>query len=107
MGILVGLFTAGRPVPFADAADRGEGGGAFLEARLDPVVQRIVLCDARAVLSMGELRKIESRYTLAALRNGLKNAIASGAMIERSSEMLAHMILGARRKPRFAINQSR
>ena len=68
---------------------------AFLEACLDPVVQRIVLRDARAVLSLDELREIESRYTLAALRNGLKNAIASGAMVERSPEMLAHMILGA------------
>jgi AcrR family transcriptional regulator len=76
---------------------------AFLEACLDPVVQRIVLRDARAVLSMDELREIESRYTLAALRNGLRGAIASGAMVERSPDMLAHMILGALSEAAMAI----
>lgn len=76
---------------------------AFLEACLDPVVQRIVLRDARAVLSLDELREIESRYTLAALRNGLKNAIASGALADRAPEMLAHMILGALSEAAMAI----
>jgi AcrR family transcriptional regulator len=79
---------------------------AFLEACLDPVVQRIVLRDARAVLSLDELREIESRYTLAALRNGLSRAIASGAMVERSAEMLAHMILGALSEAAMAIARS-
>lgn len=76
---------------------------AFLEACLDPVVQRIVLRDARAVLSLDELREIESRYTLAALRNGIRTAIASGAVAERSAEMLAHMILGALSEAAMAI----
>jgi AcrR family transcriptional regulator len=76
---------------------------AFLEACLDPVVQRIVLRDARAVLSLDELREIESRYTLAALRNGLKHAIASGAMAERSPDILAHMMLGALSEAAMAI----
>lgn len=76
---------------------------AFLEACLDPVVQRVVLRDARAVLSLEELREIEARYTLAALRNGVKNAIASGAMVGRSPEMLAHMILGALSEAAMAI----
>ena len=76
---------------------------AFLEACLDPVVQRIVLRDARAVLSLDELREIESRYTLAALRNGLANAISSGAMLDRPVDMLAHMILGALSEAAMAI----
>ena len=67
------------------------------------MVQRIVLRDARAVLSLDELREIESRYTLAALRNGLANAIASGAMVERPIDMLAHMILGALSEAAMAI----
>jgi AcrR family transcriptional regulator len=79
---------------------------AFLEACLDPVVQRIVLRDARAVLSLDELREIESRYTLAALRNGLKNAISSGALVERPVDMLAHMILGALSEAAMAIARS-
>lgn len=76
---------------------------AFLEACLDPVVQRIVLRDARAVLSLDELREIESRYTLAALRNGLARAVSSGAMVERPVDMLAHMILGALSEAAIAI----
>ena len=79
---------------------------AFLEACLDPVVQRIVLRDARAVLSLDELREIESRYTLAALRNGLANAISSGAITERPVDMLAHMILGALSEAAMAIARS-
>src|SRR5437763_1460220 len=79
---------------------------AFLEACLDPVVQRIVLRDARAVLSLDELREIESRYTLAALRNGLANAISSGAMVDRPVDMLAHMILGALSEAAMAIARS-
>lgn len=79
---------------------------AFLEACLDPTVQRIVLRDARAVLSLDELREIESRYTLAALRNGLVQAIASGEMTVRSVDMLAHMILGALSETAMAIVRS-
>ena len=79
---------------------------AFLEACLDPVVQRIVLRDARAVLSLDELREIESRYTLAALRNGLTSAIKAGAMVERPADMLAHMILGALSEAAMAIARS-
>ena len=79
---------------------------AFLEACLDPVVQRIVLRDARAVLSLDELREIESRYTLAALRNGLASAISSGAFAERPVDMLAHMILGALSEAAMAIARS-
>jgi AcrR family transcriptional regulator len=78
----------------------------FLEACLDPVVQRIVLRDARAVLSLDELREIESRYTLAALRNGLANAISSGAIADRPVDMLAHMILGALSEAAMAIARS-
>ncbi len=79
---------------------------AFLEACLDPVVQRIVLRDARAVLSLDELREIEQRYTLAALRNGLASAIKTGAIAERPVDMLAHMILGALSEAAMAIARS-
>lgn len=79
---------------------------AFLEACLDPVVQRIVLRDARAVLSLDELREIESRYSLAALRAGLSRAIAAGAVTERPIDMLAHMILGALSEAAMAIARS-
>jgi AcrR family transcriptional regulator len=78
----------------------------FLEACLDPVVQRIVLRDARAVLSLDELREIESRYTLAALRNGLTQAVAAGAIVERPVDMLAHMLLGALSEAAMAIAMS-
>jgi hypothetical protein len=41
--------------------------------------------------------------TLAALRNGIANAISSGAMAERPVDMLAHMILGALSEATMAI----
>ncbi|MEW6737460.1 MAG: TetR family transcriptional regulator [Acidobacteriota bacterium] len=68
---------------------------AFLTACLDPVVQRIILIDAPAVLGWEVMREIESRYALAMLRSGLERAIAEGKISRRPVEPLAHLLLGA------------
>jgi AcrR family transcriptional regulator len=68
---------------------------AFLEACLDPDVRRIVLSDARAVLSPEELREVESRHTLAMLRHGLERAVAEGAIAPRPVEVLTRFLFGA------------
>jgi AcrR family transcriptional regulator len=78
----------------------------FLEACLDPTIQRIVLRDARAVLALDELREIESRYTLALLRNGLTESIAEGAIVARPVDTLASMLLGALSESAMAIARS-
>jgi AcrR family transcriptional regulator len=68
---------------------------AFLEACLDPDVQRIVLSDAPAVLTPEELREVESRYAFAMLRHGLERAMREGAIAPRPVEMLARFLFGA------------
>ena len=68
---------------------------AFIRGSLDPEVQQITLIDAPSVLGWETMREIEGRYGLALLREGIKEAIASGEMPRRDPEALAHLLLGA------------
>jgi AcrR family transcriptional regulator len=68
---------------------------AFLEATLDPGVQRICLLDAPAVLGWETVREIEAEYSLAMIENGLRHAIDSGRIAPRPTAPLAHMLMGA------------
>ncbi|MBA3301104.1 MAG: TetR/AcrR family transcriptional regulator [Thermoleophilaceae bacterium] len=68
---------------------------SFLEASLDPGVQRITLLDAPAALGWEAMRAIEAGYSLAMLREGLEIAIAKGRIAPRPVAPLAHMLLGA------------
>jgi len=99
------IMTAAQSEKTAWASLRS-GCRAFLEACLDPTVQRIVLRDARSVLALEDLREIESRHTLALLRNGLTRAAAEGAISPRPIDILAHMMLGALSECAMAIARS-
>lgn len=68
---------------------------AFLEASLDPGVQRITLLDAPSVLGWEAMRDIEAGYSLALLEEGLEIAIATGRVAPRPVAPLAHLLLGA------------
>ena len=68
---------------------------AFLEATLDPGVQRISLLDAPAVLGWETVRQIEADCSLAMIENGLRHAIGSGRIAPRPTGPLAHMLMGA------------
>jgi AcrR family transcriptional regulator len=68
---------------------------AFMEASLDPGVQRITLLDGPAVLGWERLREIENRFTLANLRLGLERAAADGVIAPRPIEPLVQMLNGA------------
>jgi AcrR family transcriptional regulator len=68
---------------------------AFLEACLDPAVQRIILVDGPAVLGWDAVRQIESRHTLALIQRGLADSIAAGRLPARPIEPLSHLLLGA------------
>lgn len=68
---------------------------AFLEASLDPAVQRITLLDAPSVLGWEALREIEAGYSLALLRGGLELAISAGRIAPRPVAPLAHLLFGA------------
>jgi AcrR family transcriptional regulator len=71
-----------------------EGCRAFLEAVLDPEVQRLVLLDAPSALGWDAMREIESRYSLALIRRGLEQAVAEGRLRKRPVEPLARMLFG-------------
>src|SRR3569832_2330679 len=66
---------------------------AFLEACLDPAIQRIVLIDGPAVLDWDTIRAIESRSTLALIQQGLAAAMKAGRLSERPVEPLSHFLL--------------
>lgn len=68
---------------------------AFLEATLDPGIQRICLLDAPAVLGWEAVREIEAEYSLAMIENGLREAIEGGRIGARPTGPLAHMLMGA------------
>lgn len=71
------------------------GIGAFLDACMDPAVQRIVLLDAPSVLSWETWREIDARYGFGLVRNALQGLMALGLIEEQPVDPLAHMLLGA------------
>jgi AcrR family transcriptional regulator len=68
---------------------------SFLEACLDPAVQRIVLIDAPAVLGPAQFRQADQGYYLDALKALLGAAIAQGLIDEQPVGPLAHLLFGA------------
>lgn len=84
---------------YAQQPDRWEGVHAacraFLEASLDPGVQRITLIDGPAILGWDRLRAIQDRHTVAQLRLGLQTAIDDEVIAPRPLEPLVQMLNGA------------
>jgi AcrR family transcriptional regulator len=72
-----------------------EGCRAFLEACLDPGIQRIAVLDGPSVLGWETVREIEAGYSMAMMRNGLEAAMASGRISRRPVDPLAHLLFGA------------
>jgi AcrR family transcriptional regulator len=68
---------------------------AFLEASLDPAVQRITLIDGPAVLGWERLREIQNLHTLSNLRAGIQQAVAQGMIAARPVEPLVQILNGA------------
>lgn len=83
----------------ADVADdplallRG-GAEAFLDACLDPAVQRIALLEAPTVLGWDRWREIEQAYGLGVARAALQAAMDAGAVRAQPVEPLAHVLFG-------------
>lgn len=80
-------------------ADPGEGlvvgCVAFLDACLDPAVQRIALLDAPSVLGWEAWRDAGSQELFGLLAMGLHWAMASGQIDDQPVAPLAHILLGA------------
>jgi AcrR family transcriptional regulator len=71
------------------------GVDAFLDACLDPAVQRIVLLEGLSVLGWETWHEIGSKYSFAVLKIGLQAAIDAGEIHPREVESLTHLVQGA------------
>jgi AcrR family transcriptional regulator len=67
----------------------------FLDAALDPAVQRIVLLDAPAVLGWATWREVDARYGLGLVTEGLRAVFAASKAGSRAVEPLGHLVLAA------------
>jgi AcrR family transcriptional regulator len=67
----------------------------FLDAALDPAVQRIVLLDAPAVLGWAAWRDVDARYGLGLVTEGLRAVFAAQSGGPRAVEPLGHLLLAA------------
>jgi AcrR family transcriptional regulator len=72
-----------------------EGAAMFLDACVEPEVQRIALIDAPSVLGWQAWREIGERYGLGLIQAALQNAVDAGAIPEQPVRPLAHVLLGA------------
>lgn len=68
---------------------------AFLQACVDPEVQRIMLLDAPVVLSWERWREVDAQYGLGSLKEGLRYAMESGFIAAQPIDPLAHLLVGA------------
>ncbi|HEX9696740.1 MAG TPA: helix-turn-helix domain-containing protein [Actinomycetota bacterium] len=68
---------------------------AFLEACLEPDVQRIVLIEAVGVLGWETWEEIGERHNFGLLRAGIVASIDAGQLDPRPPDMLTHLIQGA------------
>ncbi|HMD05636.1 MAG TPA: TetR/AcrR family transcriptional regulator [Candidatus Binatus sp.] len=71
------------------------GSSAFLDACLDPAVQRIVLIDALAVLGWEQWREIDAKYNLRLVIAALQAAMDQGVIARGPIDSLAHLLIGA------------
>jgi AcrR family transcriptional regulator len=89
------LLEGAAAVTAPDAWRRFRAGcRAFLEASIDPAVQRIAFHDAPAVLGWETWREIDAKMTLGLIEGGLQAAIAEGGVQVRSPATLARLIFG-------------
>jgi AcrR family transcriptional regulator len=71
------------------------GANAFLDASLEPEVQRIIMLDAPAVLGWEAWHEIGERYGLGLVMAVLGAAMEAGAIKPLPLRPLAHVIIGA------------
>jgi AcrR family transcriptional regulator len=67
----------------------------FLDACLEPAVQRIVLIDAPSALGWDTWHRIEAEYGLGLIRHSLQAAMDAGEIARLPVEPFAHLLLGA------------
>jgi AcrR family transcriptional regulator len=86
---------AGDDAPADPIAALHRGAELFLDACLEPEVQRIVLLDAPAVLGWERWREVASRYGLGLIEATLQAAADAGSISAQPVRPLAHVLMGA------------
>ncbi len=71
------------------------GARVYLDACLDPAVQRIGLIEAPAVLGWKEKRELDRRYGLSLISEALQALVDAGLIAPQPIEPLAHLVLSA------------
>lgn len=79
---------------------------AFLEASLDPQVQRIMLIDAPAVLGWSLWRELDAQHSMASLREVLSELMDKGQIAPLPLTALTHLLSGAMNEGALWIAQS-
>jgi len=71
------------------------GSRAYLDACLDPAIQRVVLVEGPSVLGWETWQEIESRYGYGLVVAGVEAAMAAGLVGTQPVAPLAHVLFGA------------
>ena len=88
--IAAGAFGQTEPLEVLRAGTR-----IFLDACVEPEVQRVVLIDGPSVLGWEEWRAIAERYGFGLVQAALQAAMDAGAIHEQPVRPLAHVLIGA------------
>jgi AcrR family transcriptional regulator len=88
------VTAAARAAPNPVAALRA-GCSTWLELARDPVIQRIVLIDAPAVIGWERWRELDERYSFGKLKANLVAITADRDVDDALLDVLAHMLLAA------------
>lgn len=90
------LRSLAQPPEGADSWERlVQGLHDFLDAALEPEVQRIILIDGPVVLGWRTLRSIEKRNSIAMIEDIVRHAMADGTIDEQPVSELTHMLVAA------------
>jgi AcrR family transcriptional regulator len=72
-----------------------QGAMAYLDAALDPAVQRVILIDGPSVLGWEVQKEISDAHGLGLVREALEGLMAAGVIEEQPVEPLAHVLMAA------------
>lgn len=90
------LRSLASPPPGADAWEQlSTGLHGFLDAALEPEVQRVMLTDGPVVLGWQTLRAIQEGNSIALINETVRAAIAEGTIDDQPVAELTHMLVAA------------
>ena len=91
--VVADIATAAMAVGDDPVEQLRAGCHAYLDAVLDPAVQRICAIDGPAVLPEDVRQEITDRYALGLVREAVKAAVSAGSIDETPVEPLTRMLL--------------